>query len=67
VRKLILLTVDTDLGDDYMEDALFAELVLKLRPFVPGETAELHKLRASHLVVIDVERLLGKLEGEELP
>jgi hypothetical protein len=67
VKKLILLTVDTGLEDDYLQDALYAELVVKLRPFVPGETAELHKLRATNLVVIDVGKLLSDLEGEEIP
>jgi hypothetical protein len=62
-KKLLLITVDTDKDDDYLEDALHVELVLKLRPFVPGETAELVKLRAGNLVVIDVDGLLGKLGG----
>jgi hypothetical protein len=59
--KLLLITVETDKDNDYLADALVAELTLKLRPFVPGETAELLKLKAECISVIDLGGLLGDM------
>jgi hypothetical protein len=59
--KLILITVDTDKDPNWLADALSAEVVLKLRPFVPGETAELLKLKAEGVSVIDLGDLMGDL------
>ena len=56
MKKLILVTVDTNKEDDYLEDMLAGELTLKLRPFVPGETAELVKLKVIKLKVAATTR-----------
>jgi hypothetical protein len=58
MKKLILVTVDTDKENDYLADALSVELVFKLRPFVPGETAELVKLRGEEVTVLDFKDLI---------
>lgn len=56
MKKLILVTVDTDRDDAFLEDMLSGELNLKLRPFVPGETAELVKLKALEVKVVATTR-----------
>ena len=58
MKKMIIVTVDTDKDSDWIADALSVELVLKLRPFVPGETAELLKLKAECVSVMDLKDLL---------
>jgi hypothetical protein len=57
-RKLIMVTVDTDKEDAWLEDCLSGYLTLKLRPFVPDETAELVTLPVRRVIVAgDVEDL----------
>jgi hypothetical protein len=56
VKKLILVTVDTNKDDAFLEDMLAGELTLKLRPFVPGDTAELVKLKALKVKVVATTR-----------
>ena len=57
-KKLILITVDTDKDNDYLADALRVDLTFKLRPFVPGETAELVTLRGEQVSVMDLKDLI---------
>ena len=59
MKKLILITVNTEKENAYLEDALRVELTLKLRPFVPGETAELLKLSVKSMVVLNADEVLG--------
>lgn len=59
--KLILITVDTDKDCDYLADAVSVEITFKLRPFVPGETAELLKVKAEGISVLELGDLLGDL------
>lgn len=57
MKKLILVTVDTDKEDNYLADALSAKIVFRLRNFVPGEPDELVRLAVENMVVIDMKEL----------
>ncbi len=59
MKKLILLVVDTDKDNTYLEDAVSIELTLKLRPWLSGETAEMLKLTGESMVVLDEDMLGG--------
>lgn len=60
--KLILLTVETDKDNDYLADALSAEVVFKLRPFVPGDIAKMLRLKATGVSVVELGDLLGGVD-----
>jgi hypothetical protein len=59
MKNLILITVNTEKENAYLEDAVGVELVLKLKPFVPHETAELLKLSVRSMVVLNADEVIG--------